>query len=104
MSRDSLRGFAHLDLLATLLQSFPKFVTSIDRLRWRCRRGMRELDQLFGRYVDRQWAQASEAECGVFLRLLDCEDDKLWRWFMGYEQCPDVALASLIQRIRQLPA
>ena len=25
MSRDSLRGFAHLGLLATLLQSFPKF-------------------------------------------------------------------------------
>jgi hypothetical protein len=24
MSRDSLRGFAHLGLLATLLQSFPK--------------------------------------------------------------------------------
>lgn len=75
----------------------------LKRIRWRCRRGMRELDQLFGRYVDRQWAQASEAERGVFLRVLDCEDDKLWRWFMGYEQCPDVALASLIQRIRQLP-
>ena len=76
----------------------------LKRLRWRCRRGMRELDQLFGRYLDREWAGASEAGRGVFLRLLDCEDDKLWRWFMGYEQCPDDALASLIQRIRQLQA
>ncbi len=75
----------------------------LKRLRWRCRRGMRELDQLFGRYLDREWAAASEAGRGVFLRLLDCEDDKLWRWFMGYEQCPDEALASLIQHIRQLP-
>ena len=75
----------------------------LKRLRWRCRRGMRELDQLFGRYLDRDWAGASDADHGVFLRLLDCEDDKLWRWFMGYEQCPDDALASLIQRIRQLP-
>ena len=74
------------------------------RLRWRCRRGMRELDQLFGRYVDREWAGASEAERGVFLQLLDCEDDKLWRWFMGYEHCPDDSLAPLIHRIRQLPA
>ena len=74
------------------------------RLRWRCRRGMRELDQLFGRYVDREWVGASEAERGVFLQLLECEDDKLWRWFMGYEHCPDDALAPLIQRIRQLPA
>jgi len=74
------------------------------RLRWRCRRGMRELDQLFGRYLDREWAQASEAERGVFLQLIDCEDDKLWRWFMGYEQCPDVALQQLIRSIAQLPA
>ena len=74
------------------------------RLRWRCRRGMRELDQLFGRYLDREWKQASDEDRGVFLQLLECEDDKLWRWFMGYEQCPDDSLASLIQRIRQLPA
>jgi len=40
----------------------------------------------------------------VFLRLLDCEDDKLWRWFMGYEHCPDAELAALVERIRQLPA
>ena len=74
------------------------------RLRWRSRRGMRELDQLFGRYLDRAWAQDSEAQRGVFLHLLDCEDDKLWRWFMGYEQCPDAELAALVERIRQLPA
>ena len=74
------------------------------RLRWRCRRGMRELDQLFGRYLDREWKQASGEDRGVFLQLLECEDDKLWRWFMGYEQCPDDALASLIQRIRELQA
>jgi antitoxin CptB len=76
----------------------------LKRLRWRCRRGMRELDQLFGRYLDREWSQSSDAQRGVFLRLIDCEDDKLWRWLMGYEHCPDDALASLIQRIRQLPA
>ena len=78
-------------------------VLELKRIRWRCRRGMRELDQLFGRYLDREWAGTSQAERGVFLRLLDCEDDKLWRWFMGYEQCPDDALAMLVQRIRQLP-
>lgn len=76
----------------------------LKRIRWRCRRGMRELDQLFERYLNREWPASSDTERGIFLQLLDCEDDKLWRWFMDYEQCPDVALASLIQRIRQLPA
>ena len=73
------------------------------RLRWRCRRGMRELDQLMLRYLDREWVTDSEAGRAVFLQLLDTEDDKLWRWFMGYEAIPDVDIASLIQRIRDLP-
>ena len=37
-------------------------------------------------------------------QILDCEDDKLWRWFMGYEVCPDAELTALIARIRALPA
>lgn len=73
------------------------------RLRWRCRRGMRELDQLFGRYIDARWSVATDAERGLFLRLVDCEDDKLWRWFTAQEQCPDEELAPLIQHITQLP-
>ena len=73
------------------------------RLRWRCRRGMRELDQLLGRYLDREWRQASEAQRGVFLRLLETEDDKLWRWFMGYDAPTDADLAALVARIRRLP-
>ena len=74
------------------------------RLRWRCRRGMRELDRLLERYLDRAWPAASEDERGVFLRLLDCEDDRLWRWFLGHEAPPDAALDQLVQHIRDLPA
>jgi antitoxin CptB len=73
------------------------------RLRWRCRRGMRELDQLFERYLDLRWAEASEDERGVFRRLLDCEDDRLWRWFLGHETAADVDLQALVERIRALP-
>ena len=78
--------------------------TELRRLRWRCRRGMRELDQLLTRWLDREWETASETERGVFLRLLDCEDDRLWRWFLGHETASDVALDTLVQRIRALPA
>ena len=75
----------------------------LQRLRWRCRRGMRELDQLFGRYLDRVWRSASERERGVFLRLLEIEDDKLWHWFMGHDTPTDAELAPLVERIRSLP-
>lgn len=73
------------------------------RLRWRCRRGMRELDQLMERFLVRAWPSASGVDRGVFLRLLETEDDKLWRWFMGYEPASDEALAQMVERIRSLP-
>ncbi|WP_374473385.1 succinate dehydrogenase assembly factor 2 [Arenimonas sp.] len=73
------------------------------RLRWRCRRGMRELDQLMLRYLDGRWAAADEAERSLFLRLLDTEDDKLWRWFMGRERPEDSGLDGIVQRIIDLP-
>ena len=71
----------------------------IKSLRWRCRRGMRELDQLLERWLDRQWPSASDADRGLFRRLLDCEDDRLWRSFLGYEPLDDADLQALAQRI-----
>ena len=70
------------------------------KLRWRCRRGMRELDQLLERWLDQAWRQSPTRERDVFLRLLDTEDDKLWRWFLGHESPPDVETAALVERIR----
>ena len=75
----------------------------IGRLRWRCRRGMRELDQLMLRYLDGHWAAADDAERGLFLRLLASEDDKLWAWFMGREIPPDAELAAFVDLVRGLP-
>lgn len=73
------------------------------RLRWRCRRGMRELDVLLGRYLDRRWAQADIGERVSFERLLAVEDDLLWRWFMGREPIVDPELAELVALIAALP-
>ena len=74
------------------------------RLRWRCRRGMRELDQLLVRYLDRAWPTDSDEQRALFLRLLDSEDDKLWRWIMGRERPEDDALHAFVQRLVELPA
>ena len=73
-------------------------------LRWRCRRGMRELDQLLLRYLDQRWPQAPDAERGVFGRLLDGEDDTLWAWCMGLSRPADPELATLVDTIVGLPA
>jgi antitoxin CptB len=75
----------------------------VRKLRWRCRRGMRELDDLLVRWLERGWPSASEADRGAFLQLLDSEDDRLWRWFLGHEVAPDAALDALVRHIRTLP-
>lgn len=75
----------------------------IKRLRWRCRRGMRELDQLMLRYLDARWPIADDAERKLFLQLLDCEDDKLWRWFMGLERPEEESIDAIVRLISDLP-
>lgn len=75
----------------------------IKRLRWRCRRGMRELDQLMLRYLDTRWPVADESERKLFLQLLDCEDDKLWRWFMGLERPEEESINAIVTLISGLP-
>lgn len=75
----------------------------LQKLRWRSRRGMRELDQLMERYLAQRWLEADSVERAVFDRLLACEDDRLWRWFLGYETAEDADLHALVERIRTLP-
>ncbi|MDR1076662.1 MAG: succinate dehydrogenase assembly factor 2 [Xanthomonadaceae bacterium] len=84
--------------------SKPVTEAELKCIRWRCRRGMRELDRLFERYLDHAYVSAPNAEREVFLRLLECEDDKLWRWFMDYEDCSDVEFEALLRRISALQA
>lgn len=72
-------------------------------LRWRCRRGMRELDRLLERWLEHRWAQAPDAERGVFLRLLDVEDPKLWSAFLGHEPLDDDDMQQLVEAIARLP-
>jgi len=72
----------------------------LGRLRWQSRRGMKELDRLFERYLDTRWPTASDDERREFERLLACEDPFLWRWFMGYEVPQDAGLAVLVEKIR----
>lgn len=55
------------------------------------------------RWLDRHHAEASDAERGAFLMLLDTEDDKLWHWFLGHARSTDADVDALVQRIRSLP-
>lgn len=71
------------------------------RLRWRCRRGMQELDVLLGRWLDVRWASAEPAIQETFEQLLECEDDVIWDWLMGRDR-PDPPFEQIVEEIREL--
>jgi antitoxin CptB len=74
------------------------------RLRWRCRRGMRELDIVLAAFVEQTNPAAGPRELAAFERLLDYADDVLLEWLMGRSLASDRELADVVARIRRVAA
>ncbi len=70
----------------------------LGRLRWRCRRGMRELDVLLERFVDERFAAAPPADQAAFRELLETRDTVIYAYCLGQE-APPARFADLIERI-----
>jgi antitoxin CptB len=68
----------------------------IKRLRWQCRRGMREMDMLLERWLDQHYSHATSAQQAAFTRVLQLEDDQLWQHLLGASQPEDPECAQLI--------
>jgi len=49
-----------------------------ERARWRCRRGMLELDIVLQRFMERHYRQLDETGLRQFERLLALPDNDLW--------------------------
>ncbi len=66
------------------------------RLRWHCRRGMKELDLVMLRVLDAVAASGNPGELAAFQRLLATEDPEIWRWVIGKEVAPDPEIRRLL--------
>ncbi len=55
----------------------------LERIRWRCRRGLLELDIVLGRFVERHYAGLDEAGREAFDTLLEMPDAELWDMITG---------------------
>ncbi len=73
----------------------------LGRLRWRCRRGMKELDILLERYLEQGYLRADWAERSAFARLLAASDPELAAWLIYGRPCPDPQLAKIIAILRR---
>ncbi len=77
---------------------------SIAKLKWRCRRGTKELDYLLEAYLDQYFKKANSQEQALFIELLNFQDTVLISYLLG-EQFPESeGLTDLVKKIRNNPA
>lgn len=71
---------------------------SLERMRWRCRRGLLELDIVLGRFIE-QYASLDVQQQEVFDTLLDLPDTELWDLISGKHSALNEGQRKLLEMI-----
>lgn len=71
-----------------------------NRLRWKCRRGMKELDVLLERFLHSHYDGSSAAGQQAFRDLLELEDPDLYACLLGQQPAPTAELQDVVESIR----
>ena len=72
----------------------------LDRIRWRCRRGMLELDIVLQGFVDKRYMQLNKDELQQFDTLLDLPDNDLWDMITLKKEIEDIKLQPVLQLLQ----
>jgi len=71
-----------------------------DRLRWKCRRGLLELDIVLDKFLQDEGETLSEDEVAALGDLLDQHDNDLWDLVIGRSDRVDARLRGILARLR----
>lgn len=71
-----------------------------NRLKWQCRRGMRELDVLLSGWLEEQYDTVDDDDKSAFRRLLSLPDPELARYLLAGERAGDPEIARVVEHIR----
>ena len=69
------------------------------RLRWQCRRGMRELDELLVSYLNKYFMQSTDDEKEAFEELLQLSDPELIKLLLTSYESELESINSIIQKV-----
>lgn len=72
------------------------------QLKWRCRRGMLELDMLLNRYLDINYSTMTEKQGAVFSEVLEYPDQVLFDLLLGNMQSSNADVNQLISEIQRV--
>ena len=71
-----------------------------ERLKWRSRRGLLELDLVFERFWSGPGKDLGEGDAAALERLLALPDNDLLDLVMGRAETPDAHLREMLQKLR----
>ncbi|MEO0573940.1 MAG: succinate dehydrogenase assembly factor 2 [Pseudomonadota bacterium] len=71
----------------------------IRALTWRCRRGMRELDQLLLGFLNQHFETLETPEKQAFLRLLDMQDPEIFGFLVRGITPEDHGIAAIVHTV-----
>ncbi len=75
--------------------------SEIGKLRWRCRRGMRELDKVTEGYLNDHYATATQKEREAYQRLLELPDPHLLALIFEHEIADDSTTRHVLAKMRR---
>ena len=70
------------------------------KLKWRCRRGVKEFDVLFNQILDKEYSRLTEEQKGYFHLLLDEQDSIIMDWLFDRSQPEDEGMKWIIGRLQ----
>ena len=74
----------------------------LSKLRWHCRRGVKELDVVLTKYLENQYPNTDSTSKNAFKRLLKIEDPELLSLVMGFQQSDDPEQNTVLDQMRSL--
>ena len=74
----------------------------LDRARWRCRRGMKELDVLLERFAARGLERLEDSDLDALERLLEAPDQDILEWLASASPTPASEMHGIVSLIRSL--
>jgi len=77
-------------------------ITEYSELKWRCRRGMLELDILLNGYLDKNYNTMSKQQGDIFSEVLDYPDQVLFDLLLGNMQSSDARVNRLVSEIQRI--
>jgi len=72
----------------------------LNRIRWRCRRGLLELDLILMRFMDNHFDRLDPGQRELFNQLLDESDNDLLDWALGRGQPTDCRYLPVVELLR----